>query len=95
MCCANRHATPLWRADGVRAGRCFRLIVRRGGLAPAFLASLDRIDHLEVVEIDGGEVVFFWDCPPQTATRQARELREDLNMMEREDFLARWSTVEG
>lgn len=79
----------------MRAGRCFRLIVRRGGLAPAFLANPDRVDHLEVVEIDGGEVVFFWDCPPQTASRQARELREDLNMMEREDFLARWSTVEG
>jgi hypothetical protein len=79
----------------VRAGRFFRMIVRRGGLAPAFLASSDRVDHIEVVEIDGGEVVFFWDCPPQTASRRARELREDLGRMDREDFLARWSTVEG
>jgi hypothetical protein len=78
----------------MRAGRCFRLIVRRGGLAPAFLASPDRIDHIEVVEIDGGEVVFFWDCPPHTASRRAREVREDLGRMDREDFLARWSTVE-
>jgi hypothetical protein len=78
----------------VRANRCFRLIVRRGGLAPAFLASPDRVDHIEVVEIGGGEVVFFWDCPPQIATRHARELRTDLAQMEREDFLARWSTVE-
>jgi hypothetical protein len=78
----------------VRAGRCFRLIVRRGGLAPAFLASPDRVDHIEVVEIDGGEVVFFWDCPPHAASRHARELRADLAQMDREDFLARWSTVE-
>jgi hypothetical protein len=78
----------------VRAGRCFRLIVRRGGLAPAFLASPNRVDHIEVVEIDGGEVVFFWDFPPHTASRLARELREDLGRMDREDFLARWSTVE-
>ncbi|HEX3692904.1 MAG TPA: hypothetical protein VHU13_06125 [Solirubrobacteraceae bacterium] len=78
----------------MRAGRCFRVIVRRGGLMPAFLASPDRRDHVEVVEIDGGEVVFFWDLPPQTASRVAREVREELGVMEREDFLARWSTVE-
>jgi hypothetical protein len=78
----------------MRANRCFRLIVRRGGLTPAFLASPDRVDHIEVVEIDGGEVVFFWDCPPQIASRRSREVRTDLAQMDREDFLARWSTVE-
>jgi hypothetical protein len=78
----------------VRAGRCLRVIVRRGGLMPAFLASPERLDHIEVVEIEGGEVVFFWDLPPQSTSRIAREVREDLNLMEREDFLARWSTVE-
>ena len=61
---------------------------------PSFLASPDRVDHIEVVELDGGEVVFFWDCPPHTASHRARELREDLGRMDREDFLARWSTVE-
>jgi hypothetical protein len=78
----------------MKAGRCFRVIVRRGGLMPAFLADPDRLDHVEVVEIEGGEVVFLWDMPPQAASRVAREVREDLNLMEREDFLARWSTVE-
>jgi hypothetical protein len=78
----------------MRAGRCLRVIVRRGGLMPAFLADPDRLDHVEVVEIEGGEVVFLWDLPPQSASRVAREVREDLNLMEREDFLARWSTVE-
>lgn len=78
----------------MRASRCFRVIVRRGGLMPAFLASPERVDHVEVVEIDGGEVVFFWDCAPHAATRRARALREDLQRYEREDFLARWSAVE-
>jgi hypothetical protein len=78
----------------MRANRSFRVIVRRGGMIPAFLANPDRTDHVEVVEIDGGEVVFFWDCPPHTASRRARELREDLLRYDREDFLARWSTVE-
>jgi hypothetical protein len=78
----------------MKAARFFRVIVRRGGIVPAFLASPERVDHVEVVEIDGGEVVFFWDCPPQTASRRGRELREDLQRFDREDFLARWSTVE-
>lgn len=78
----------------MRANRAFRVIVRRGGLAPAFLANPERVDHIEVVEIDSGEVVFFWDCPPQTASQRARALREDLLRLGREDFLARWSTVE-
>lgn len=78
----------------MKAGRCLRVIVRRGGMMPAFLANPDRLDHVEVVEIEGGEVVFLWDLAPQSASRVAREVREDLNLMEREDFLARWSTVE-
>jgi hypothetical protein len=78
----------------MKANRCFRVLVRRAGLMPAFLANPDRVDHVEVVEIDGGEVVFFWDCAPHLASRRARELREDLLRYERDDFLARWSTVE-
>lgn len=78
----------------MKAGRFFRVIVRRGGMMPAFLASPNRVDHVEVVEIDGGEVVFFWDCAPHLASRRARELREDLLRYDRDDFLARWSTVE-
>lgn len=78
----------------MKAGRTLRLIVRRGGLAPAFLASPNRMDHIEVVDIASGEVVFFWDCAPHLASQRAKELREDLARMDREDFLARWSAVE-
>ncbi len=46
---------------GMRANRAYRLIVRRGGWMPALLADPARVDHIEVVEIDSGEVVLFWD----------------------------------
>ena len=79
----------------MRANRAYRLIVRRGGLTPALLADARRVDHIEVVEIDSGEVVLFWDCPPSTASRRARALRADLSQLQDEEFFARWSTVEG
>jgi len=78
----------------VRANRAYRLIVRRGGWVPALLADPSRVDHIEVVEIDDGEVVLLWDLPPQQAARQARALRADLAGLQAGDFLARWSTVE-
>jgi hypothetical protein len=78
----------------VRANRAYRLIVTRGGRAPALLAGADRIDHIEIVEVDSGEVVLFWDRPPHAASRLARALREALSQLEADEFLARWSAVE-
>jgi hypothetical protein len=78
----------------VIARRSYRLIVTRGGRAPALLASPERIDHIEVVEIDSGEVVLFWDRSPQGASKLARQLREDLGRLQAEEFIARWSTVQ-
>jgi hypothetical protein len=78
----------------MKANRAYRLIVRRGGWMPAVLADPTRVDHIEVVEIDSGEVVLFWDCPPQQAVRRARALRTDLAQLQGEEFIARWATVE-
>lgn len=78
----------------MKANRAYRLIVRRGGWMPALLADTDRTDHIEVVEVDSGEVVLFWDCAPQIAARRARALRGDLAQLEDREFLERWSTVE-
>jgi hypothetical protein len=78
----------------MRANRAYRLIVTRGGLTPALLADTSRVDHIEVVEVDSGEAVLFWDCPPQTASRMARALREDLSQLQGEEFISRWATVE-
>jgi hypothetical protein len=78
----------------MRANRAYRLIVTRGGRAPALLADAGRVDHVEVVAIDSGEVVMFWDRPPQAASRLARALRTDLAQLDEREFIARWSTVE-
>ncbi len=78
----------------MRASQAYRLIVKRGGWVPAMLADTARVDHVEVVEIDGGEVVLFWDCAPQLASRIARMLRTDIAELDAEELLARWSTVE-
>jgi len=75
----------------MRAGVAYRLLVRRGGAAPAALASPERIDHVEVVDIGSGEVVLFWDCRPRDASRLARALRADLASADVEQFLARWT----
>ena len=78
----------------MRARHAYRLIVTRGGRAPALLADASRIDHIEVVEVDSGEAVLFWNRPPQGASKLARALRTDLAQLEAEDFFARWSIVE-
>lgn len=78
----------------MRAKDAYRLIVTRGGRAPALLADAERVDHIELVGIDDGEVVLFWDLPPHAASRRARELREELGRMDAPEFLARWSTVD-
>jgi hypothetical protein len=78
----------------MKASRAYRLIVTRGGLTPAPFADPARVDHIEVVEVDSGEVVLFWDRPPQPASKLARALRADLAQLEDDEFIARWSTVE-
>jgi hypothetical protein len=78
----------------MKANRAYRLIVRRGGWVPAALADPSRVDHIEVVDIHGGEVVLFWDRPPQACARMAKALRADLAQLQETDFIARWSTVE-
>ena len=78
----------------MKARHAYRLIVTRGGLAPALLADAGRVDHVEVVEVDSGEVVLFWDRAPQAASKLARALRTDLAQLESAEFLGRWANVE-
>jgi len=68
-------------------------MVRRGSATPALLASPDRLDHVEIVDVSSGEVVLFWDCSPREASRLARRLRTDLAGREADAFIARWSAV--
>ena len=79
----------------MKANRAYRLIVGRAGRTPALLAEPERTDHVEVVEIDTGEVAFFWDCTPRDASRLARRLKTDLAQLDVDEFLARWNQEDG
>jgi hypothetical protein len=72
------------------ARRAYRLIVTRGGAGPAWLAGPGRIDHVEIVEVDSGEVVLFWDLSALQARRLVRALREDLGRLDADAFLSAW-----
>jgi hypothetical protein len=74
----------------VKANRAYELIVSRGGLEPAFLADDDRTDRVEVVSIDDGEVVLYWDLHAKMAARLLKELRADLAALQAEEFFDKW-----
>ena len=61
----------------MKANRAYELLVRRG-------------EHVEVVEIDSGEVVLFWDTIPGDTGKLARALRADLAQLDAGEFLAKW-----
>jgi hypothetical protein len=72
----------------VRANRAFELITSASG--PAFLADEHRLDRVEVVSIDDGEAVLFWELPARVAARLLRQLRTDLAAMDAVDFFDKW-----
>jgi hypothetical protein len=78
----------------VKANRAYELIVHRGGRGPALLRSSGEADHVEVVEIDSGEVVLFWDTTPAQTGRLARALKADLAGLDADEFLRRWRRYE-
>jgi hypothetical protein len=78
----------------MRAKDAYRLIVTRTGRAPALLADPNRVDHIEVVEIESGESIMLLDRAPHAASKLARAMRADLNRLDAEEFRARWGTVE-
>ncbi len=79
----------------MKAKRAFELIVSRGGIEPAFMAGPERLDRIEVVSIEDGEVVLFWDLPAKAATRLLRELRTDLATMNADEFIMTWEGTDG
>jgi hypothetical protein len=75
----------------MRANRAYHLIVSRDSLEPAFLADAGRLDRIEVVSIDDGEVVLFWVLPPKDAAKLLRAIRTDLVQLDAEDFIRAWN----
>jgi hypothetical protein len=74
----------------MRANRAYDLIVTRGGLEPAFLASDDRLDRIEIVSVDDGEVLLYWTVPAKLASKLLKQLRSDLVELAAEDFIDKW-----
>ncbi len=65
----------------MRAKAAYRLLVGR--------------DTVEVVGIADGETLLLWDLAPRQVRRFARVVREDLHTLEADDFMARWTLVQG
>ena len=78
----------------MKANRVFHLIVTRGGREPSFLADRGRLDRIEVVSVDDGELLLYWELAPKDATKLVRRLRADLAGMEAEEFLAMWEDAD-
>ncbi len=74
----------------MKANRAYDLLVSRDGIEPAFLADAGRLDRIELVSIDDGEVVLFWDLPAKRASQLVRALRADLAQLRADEFIARW-----
>ena len=74
----------------MKANRAFELKVHRSGRGPALLRSPAEVDHIEVLEIDSGEIALFWDTSPAQTGRLARALKTDLAQLDAQEFLARW-----
>jgi hypothetical protein len=74
----------------VKANRVFHLAVTRGGREPAFLADRGRLDRIEVISIDDGELMLYYEVPAKQAAKLVKQLREDLVGLEAEEFIAIW-----
>jgi hypothetical protein len=74
----------------MKANRVFHLSVSRGGREPAFMADRGRLDRIEVVSIDDGELMLYFEVPAKQAAKLVKQLREDLVGLEAEEFVALW-----
>jgi hypothetical protein len=74
----------------MKANRVFHLSISRGGREPAFMADRGRLDRIEVVSIDDGELMLYFEVPAKQAAKLVRQLREDLVGLEAEEFIALW-----
>ncbi|HEY4827750.1 MAG TPA: hypothetical protein VIH85_13325 [Solirubrobacteraceae bacterium] len=74
----------------MKANRAYELIVSRGGREPAFLSDPNRTDRIEVVSIDDGEVILYWDVNVKQASKLLRLLRADLASLDAEEFFDKW-----
>ncbi|HEX4282016.1 MAG TPA: hypothetical protein VHZ27_14710 [Solirubrobacteraceae bacterium] len=74
----------------MKANRLYHLIVSREGREPAFLSDPGRTDRIEVVSVDDGEVILYWQVEPKRASRLLKLLRADLASLDSDEFFDKW-----
>lgn len=74
----------------MKANRLYHLIVSREGREPAFLSDPSRTDRIEVVSVDDGEVILYWNVNAKQASKLLKLLRADLASLEAEEFFDKW-----
>ncbi len=74
----------------MRANRAYELIVSRGGREPAFLSDPKRTDRVEVVSVDDGEVILYWNVHAKDAAKLLKLLRADLISLDADEFFDKW-----
>jgi hypothetical protein len=74
----------------MKANRAYHLIVSRGGREPAFLSDPNRHDRIEVVSVDDGEVMLYWNVTTKQASRLLKLLRADLASLDAAEFFDKW-----
>lgn len=74
----------------MKANRAYQLIVSRGGREPAFLSDPSRTDRIEVVSIDDGEVILYWNVAAKQASKLLKMLRADLVNLQADEFFDKW-----
>ncbi len=79
----------------MRANRAFELLVTREDPRPAPLVDPDSTERIEVVSIDDGETLLFWEVPAREGVRLLRRLRRDLAGLDRDAFLREWDGTDG
>ena len=70
----------------MKAKNRYRLIVRSAGLDSS---------AVELVDIDAGEVVLFWDLLRRDAKTVSRMIRTDLDRLDAREFFERWASFAG
>ena len=74
----------------MRANRLYHLIISREGREPAFLSDPNRTERIEVVSVDDGEVILYWDVSPKQASKLLKLLRADLASLDADEFFDKW-----
>lgn len=54
------------------------------------MADPGRVDRIEVVSVDDGEVILYWQVEPKRASRLLKLLRADLASLDSDEFFDKW-----